>query len=371
VVRRIPYLFLVTRPQLALAAAKPLRRLQRGTTGLGTRRSRVSEYRFPTAPFGLGPGFTDAPMNEGGAERLYVTHVSRPVANVGVAVTSYAPSAALVHPWFLGSQDENDVQGYAGTPVNVNSYMLDYGTDLGTAGAVFPRQKRFYVAVDSGSDPFTHKQHRGSYVLRSWVNDVRPPRIRLLTHRVADGRPLVVARATDRGSGVEPYSVLIGYRDVLVSAAAFDPESGLAVFALPFEAPALHRGPNRVVLVASDNQEAKNVATPGDAVMPNTGYSVSALTRVRGPVVNWLVPRARACARRPIRLLLLADSTKRIRSVRLFDGERRFRTLRRGAAGLYATTWRPKHRGKHVLRAVAEDAAGRTADAERTIRVCR
>jgi subtilisin family serine protease len=368
-VRRIPYLFLVTRPQLELARAKTLRRFQRGTTRNGA--SRVSAYRFPSAPFGLGPGYTDASMREGGGERLYVTHVSRPVANVGVAVTSYSPSAALVHPWFLGSQDENDVQGYTGTPVNVNSYMLDYGIDLGAAGAVFPRQKRYYVSVDSGADPFTHKQHRGSYVLRSWVNDVRPPSIRLLTPRVASGRPVVVARAIDRGSGVEPYSINIGYRQVLVSAAAYDPETGLAVFALPFEAPGLHRGKNRVLLIASDNQEAKNVATPGDAIMPNTGVRVAVVTRVRRPVVTWLAPPGRSCRRRPVRLLVLADSTRPIRRVRFFDGERRFRTVRRGQAGLFATTWRPARRGTHVVRAVALDAKGRTAEATRTVRVCR
>jgi hypothetical protein len=310
-------------------------------------------------------------MDEGGAEQLYYTHVTQPVANIGVAVTSFAPADALVHPWFLGSQDENDVQGYAGTPVNVNSYMLDYGIDLGTAGTVFPRPGRYYVAVDSGDDPFSRKQERGRYVLRSWVNDVRPPTLRLLTARVDEGRPLVVARMLDRGSGVDPYSILLGYRQILLSAAAYDPSSGLAVFSLPFEAPGLRHGRNRAVLVASDYQEAKNVSTPGDSVLPNTGYRAVVISRTTKPVVSWLIPRSRACVRRRARLLVLATSTHPIRSVRFLDGGRRFRTVRRGASGLYTTTWRPRRRGRHVLRAIALDAKGRTAAAARAVRVCR
>jgi len=369
VVRRVPYLFIVARPGLGLVDARPLKRVQRGSTRAGV--SHASLYRFPAAPFGPGPRYGGPPMDEGGAEKLYYTHVTRPVANIGAAVTSYAPADALVHPWFLGSQDENDVQGFVGTPVNVNLFTLDYGIDLGAAGTVFPRQGRYYVAVDSGEDPFSRKQQRGSYVLRSWVNDVRPPTVRLLTPRVTEGRPLVVARMRDVGSGVDPYSVFLSYQQVLLSAAAYDPDSGLAVFSLPYEAPALRRGRNRVVLVASDFQEAKNVSTPGDAVLPNTGFRSAVISRTSRPVVSWLAPSARTCARRPVHLLVLASSTRPIRSVRLLDGTRRFRTLRRGAAGLFAATWRPPHRGRHVLRAIARDANGRTAKATRTVHVCR
>ena len=55
----------------------------------------------------------------------------------------------------LGSPDENDVQGYAGTPVNVNNLTLDFPLDIGAAATVFPRTKAYYVAVDSGRDQFT------------------------------------------------------------------------------------------------------------------------------------------------------------------------------------------------------------------------
>ena len=49
------------------------------------------------------------------------------------------------------------MQGYAGTPINVNELMYDFSIDIGAAGASFPKVQRFYVSVDSGSDDFTHR----------------------------------------------------------------------------------------------------------------------------------------------------------------------------------------------------------------------
>src|SRR5919206_3636734 len=106
-------------------------------------------------------------MNESGAETTYTTSVERPVVNLGVAIQASTPGS-LVDPWFLGSPNERDVQGYAGTPVNVNELMFDFGIDIGAAGASFPKVQRFYVSVDSGSDVFTKRSLPGRYVLRSW-----------------------------------------------------------------------------------------------------------------------------------------------------------------------------------------------------------
>src|SRR5206468_3806416 len=88
----------------------------------------------------------------------------------------------------------------------------DYLFNIGVAGADFPRAKRYYVAVDSGRDIFTGKSLAGAYVLRSWINDLTPPKFKLLTRRVTAGRPLLAARVTDTGSGVDPLSLVIEYR---------------------------------------------------------------------------------------------------------------------------------------------------------------
>src|SRR5439155_10171215 len=153
VVRRIPYEFSVTRPGLEGVAAKPLAAVQVGDTRSGVNHATV--YRWPEAAFGPAPAFGQAPpVHEPGREQLYVTHVSEPTVNVGVAVLLSSPGAQI-DPWMLGSPDENDVQGDAGTPVNVNNLMFDFRLPVGAAALVFPRAQRYYVAVDSGSNPFT------------------------------------------------------------------------------------------------------------------------------------------------------------------------------------------------------------------------
>ena len=373
--RRIPYLFAVTRPALAGLRAVPLRLFQSGDTRRG--RSRVSQYGFPTAPFGPPPTYTGPPMVQNGSERLFRIRINEPVANFGVSVLFAAPGTA-VDPWVLGSPDENDVQGAAGTPVNVNPLTFDYRVDIGAAGAALPRPKIYYVAVDSGRDLSTGRSYGGRYVLQSWVNDVSPPLIIPITTRVSTGRPTLVARIVDGvfepGSGVDPLSLAIGYGRSIIGAAAYDPLTGLAVFPLPREAPALRRGRPPIVLVASDNQEAKNVNTSGNDIMPNTAYRRTSLRVVAGPTVTWVSPQQRQCAERRETLLVVAGSNTRVRSVRFFvDGMRRIATVRQGAASLYSATWNTRglRRGRHVLRAVVRDANGRAAETQRPVRICR
>ena len=374
--RRIPYLFVVTRPALASVPAEPLGLLEVGGTTGG--RSLVDAYKYPAAPFGPAPDYFGPPMHQPGAERLYVKRISEPVANFGAAVI-VATSNARIDPWVLGSKDETDVQGFAGTPVNVNALTFGYGIDIGVAGAALPRPKTYYVAVDSGTDGFDDRPLPGRYVLQSWVNDVLPPVIVPLSRTVTAGRPTIAARVfdiggriTDPGSGVDPLSLVISYRRALVGASLYDPVAGIALFALPSQAPRIPAGRTRAVFVASDNQEAKNVNTFGPDVMPNTNFAQTALRAVNGPTISWLAPEARACVGRTARLAVLAASTARVRSVQFFDGARRIAVTRRGTADLYLGEWRTARAGKgaHRLRAVVTDARGRRASAARRVRIC-
>jgi minor extracellular serine protease Vpr len=369
-VRKVAYAFFVTRPGLAVITPLRLRRFQIGNTARGF--SNTGVYRFPALPFGPPPDYVGKPMDEKGAETLYVMRVNNAVANAGVAVIA-AGQGSLIHPWLLGSPDENDVQGYPGTPVNVNSLTFGYRADVGAAGLLFPRRGRYFVAVDSGSDEYTGRSFAGAYLLRSWQNDVRPPRIRLLTKRIAAGRSLVAAQVTDRGAGVDPISLVIAYRRALVGAAAYDPGSGLALFPIPQAAPAFRAGRTPAVLLAADFQEAKNVDQAGANVLPNTRFQPTRVRVVQGPALTWLVPASRSCAARRQPLLVAASSTERIRSVRFYDGKRGIATVRRGIAGLYSATWRTRRakKGRHALRAVVLDQRGRVLSARRVLRVCR
>jgi minor extracellular serine protease Vpr len=370
VTRRVPYAVFVTRPGLASAPARAIKRVQSGTTR--GRRSFAQAYRFPTAPFGHAPDYGVGPtMREDGAERLFEFRLTRRVMNFGVAVETESPGA-LIHPFVLGAKDENAVQGYVGTPVNINGLTFGYRLPVGAAGAQFALPGRYYVSVDSGRDEFTGRRQAGTWRLRSWVNDLRRPTIRVLTTRVAAGRPTIALQVLDRGSGVDPFSLALGYNRVLVAAAAYDPSSGVALFPLPPSAPRLRAGPRQLAFIASDYQEAKNANTYGGDVMPNTRVIARRLRVIRAPTVTWLTPLARRCVERSEQLLVSASATRRLRSVQFFDGNRRLRIVRRNVAGLFTTRWQTRRAkpGPHRLRAVVR-AGGQRAEATQLVRVCR
>ena len=369
ITRRVPYFFLVDKPALAQATVLPLKTIQVGDTRTGV--NRVNAYRYPVAPFGNAPD--SPPMFEDGAEKVYVTTLNGPAANAGVSVVGGIPGVQI-DPFYLGALDENTVQGYAGTPVDVNGLTFDYLDPIGAAGSSFPRQQTFYVSVDSGVDRFTGQRLAGPYILRSWVNDVTPPTVKLLTTQVAAGRPTIVIRSLDSQSGVDPLSLTIGYKGVLVGAASYDPVSGIAVFPLPATAPAMNSGTIALRLQSSDFEEAKNVDTTGTAIMPNTRFAATHLRVVSRVAVNWLVPETKTCVVKSQRLVVVASSTSAVKTVRFLVDGRKVATAKKGVAGLFAATWNgsgaAKH-GKHSLTAVAVDKSGRTGSAQRFVSSCK
>ncbi|HJV29838.1 MAG TPA: hypothetical protein VJ645_04910, partial [Gaiellaceae bacterium] len=375
--RRIPYYFAVTRPGLELRPAAPLREFNTGDTRTGV--SHANVYRFPSWPFGPPPDYKSGPaMTQSGAEDLYTALLDEPVVNFGAAVW-VAGAGALIDPWLLGSPDENDVQGQGATPINVNNFTFGYRVDVGAAGVTFPRPKRYWISVDSGRDTFTGLPQHGPYVLKAWQNDVYPPLVGIVSTRVTAGHPLVIARVVDypareRDSGVDPTSLVLSYRRSLVGASAYDPVTGYAVFGLPANAPRVPIGRTNATILAADFQESKNVTTPGGSILPNTTFANVRLRGVAGPTVAWLDPERTQCVdRRRQRLLVAADSDKRLRTLTFFDGNKRISRVRGTAAQLYASAWptaRAK-RGRHTLTIVVRDAAGREARASRRVRVCR
>jgi subtilisin family serine protease len=369
VTRRVPYAFVVERPALRAAPSVALKKLQTGNTASGT--NRVSVYCCPAAPFGPPPNYVGATMNEDGAEHLYSVEVNEPIVNFGVSVLASSPGA-LIDPFVLGSKNESDVQGYAGIPTDVNALTFDANVDVGAAGVQFPRLQRFYVSVDSRADPFTNKSQKGKYLLNAWINDLTPPLVRVLTTRVTAGRPLIVAQAVDSGAGVDPLSLVLNYNNVLVGASAYDPFTGLIVFGIPNAAPTFKAGKTRAVVMASDYQEAKNINTVGNDIYPNTRFLLTRLRVVKGPTVTWIEPPAHVCALKSERLVVVADSTKKVRKVTFTDGGKRIGVDRSGG-GVYSVTWKTGTLAKrtHKLLATVTDAAGRTAAAGRVLKVCK
>ena len=366
---RIPYYFSIELPQIGKAPRTTMKANQLGDTSKGT--SHVSVYRYPAEPFGPPPGYTGTPFDEDGAEHVYTVRVNEHVANVGAAVVA-AGQGALVEPWFLGSLNEHDVQGYPGTPLNVNSLTFEYQFDNAVAAVDFPHEGRYFVSVDSRADPYTDAPLRGPYLLHFWQNDVTPPKFRFVTTRVSAGRPMLAAFASDRGAGVDPLSLVIGYKQTLLLAALYDPVSGLVLWPLG-GSPKIGVGKTPMIAVASDYQESKNVDQAGANVLPNTAFRTLNLRAVAGPTVQWLLPKRSACVLKSESLFVTAGSSKGVRSVKFFDGHKRIATVRRGLEGLYSTPWKTGKlkRGRHVVRVVVTDGRGKKASAQRLLRVCR
>jgi len=365
---RVPYYFSLQDPQIGRAPRVTIKPFQLGDTSKGP--SYVNEYRFPLWPFGPPPDYTGKPFDENGAEHVYTVRVSEHVANAGVAVLASAPNA-LVEPWFLGSLNENDVQGYPGTPVNVNGLTFEYQFDNQAAAVDFPHEGRYFVSVDSRADPYTDEPLRGAYLLHSWQNDVTPPRFTLLTKVVTPGRPLIAAVATDRGAGVDPLSLVIGYKNALLLAALYDPVTGLIIWPLD-GAPKIGLGRTPMIAVASDYQESKNIDQAGN-ILPNTAFRSVRLRAVARPTLTWLLPRPKACVAKTEPLFVIAGASHGVRTVKFFDGKRALGTVKRGSEGLFSFQWRTKKakHGRHVLRAVVTDRRGARAAATRVARVCR
>jgi hypothetical protein len=342
----------------------PLARTQLGATNTGT--DRVQRYRYPVSPFGNNPD--QPPMEQDGAETVYATLLDRPAVNIGVSILAET-RGAVIDPWYLGSLDENTVQGFAGTPVDVNALTFDFLGDVGAAGASFPRQGPFYVAVDSGRTRFTDRTAAGRYILRAWVNDVTPPSLQLLTTRVSAGRPTLVFRTLDTQSGVDPGSLAIGYRGALVGASSFDRASGLAIFALPPQVSALRTGTVRAGMESSDYQEAKNIDTIGPSIMPNTRVLLTKLHVVAGAAVDWLLPTTGVCGQRRQELVVAASGPGGVSSVRFSVDSKRRAVVHKGIEGLWFTSV-SLSKGTHTIVATATAAKGKIASARRTLRTC-
>jgi hypothetical protein len=363
---RIPYDFTVVQPKIGSAPRQAIKRNQTGTTSIGT--DFVDVYRFPAFPFGPPPDYTGPGMLENGAEHVYTLDVKPHAVNAGAAITA-AGFGALVEPWLLGSLNEDDVQGYPGTPVNVNGLHLSSVRHRRDRGRL-PHAGRYYVVVDSRADHVPGNRCAGPTGSTRGRTTSSRRGLRFLTRRVSAGRPVLAAIVRDKGAGVVPLSLVVGYKGVLVLAALYDPSTGLVVWVLD-GAPKIKGGKTPTTVIASDYQESKNVDQAGANILPNSVFRRLKLRAVNGPTVTWLLPSG-GCVGKAATLVVAGGSPRGVRSVTFFSGGHRI-SKDRGNLGVYAATWRTKKasRGRHVLRAVLTDRRGRRVQAQRVVRVCR
>ncbi|MDX6411177.1 MAG: hypothetical protein QOE91_693, partial [Gaiellaceae bacterium] len=158
-----------------------------------------------------------------------------------------------VTPRLVRDDDENRLTGYTGLPTDLNPYRSLLGRDVPAVGAILPGRGTYDIVFDTAS-----ATDAGRFTFRFWVNDVVPPKVKLVGYK----RGAVTLTVTDAGSGVDPASLsatVDGKRhDVSLHGARVVIASGT-----------LGRGNHRVMLIVSDYQESKNMEDVA-RILPNT-----------------------------------------------------------------------------------------------------
>jgi hypothetical protein len=261
--RRIPYWLHVEIPKLGLEKHATLK--GPGVYGGNTagKKSLVSSYRYPEGGLACNCK-TGVQTDLSGPEQIFRIKISKPVANFGAVVMSHA-KGVRVSPRVVVAGDENRLLGNTALPVDLNPYQ-DYGRIVPAVGAVSARAGSYDFVFDTpvGAKP-------GKFTFRVWVNDVTPPKVRLLTASVRAGRPVKLA-VTDAGSGVDPASIA-------ASVGTFRPSTTFKRGVLSIPTRGLARGTQRVTVRVSDYQETRNMENVGP-ILPNT-RTFSATVRIR------------------------------------------------------------------------------------------
>ena len=248
--RRIPYWFRTGAAKLANAKTTPLRRPGTYSSTTEGGMSRVTSYSYPQARSGL--GFA---ARLPGPERVFRLTLGRPATNFGVVVTSRA-KGVRVEPRIVRAGDERRLTGYAALPFNLNPYLRTFGDPVLAAGTILPAAGAYDVVFDSLSAP-----RAGAFAFRFWINDSTPPAVALKTKQVKLGGRLVIA-VTDRGSGVDPASLV-----VLVDGK--ERRASLAGATVRVPTASLRKGMHTLRFQVSDYQETRNMENVGP-ILPNT-----------------------------------------------------------------------------------------------------
>jgi hypothetical protein len=180
-------------------------------------------------------------------------------------VISRAPGSRI-SPRLVRAGNEDQLAGYTALPIRLNPYQPGFFQVEPVVGVFRPAPGAYDLVFDTSS-----RRVAGRFTFRFWVNDTRPPTVRLVTRTVAGGGRLLV-RVTDRGSGVDPSS-LVATIDGRSRRIAYAPASRRARVDLG----AIGGGRHRLVFTASDYQETKNNENAA-SVLPNTRRLVTTFT---------------------------------------------------------------------------------------------
>ena len=248
VTRRVPYWMRVVRPQLSRSQPRPLSRTGTYTANAKRARALVDAYRYPERPTA---GLYRGP------EATFSVVVRRPILNFGVAVIGQQAGVS-VEPRIVRGRDENALAGVSALPGNGNPYQVGFGDRRLIAGVLRPNPGRYTVVFDTRT-----RKAAGPFRFRFWLNDTRPPTIRVEGRRTTGG--VITAAVRDRGSGVDPASLSFSINEGAWIPAEWDRPSRRMIVNLKELQPARYT----IRFRAADRQETKNWEYSGP-VLPNT-----------------------------------------------------------------------------------------------------
>lgn len=249
-VRRIPFWLRVVRPALEQATVVHLRKQGAHAGDTRGRPALVSRYRYPDVPAG---GEISTTLS--GPEQVFRVTLTRSAANFGVVVVG-RERGVRVEPRVVSAGNENRLTGYPALPVNLNPYLVVFGSPVLAAGAVRPVAGSYDIVFDSPTPGGA-----GRYTFRFWINDVRPPAAVLGIARIRRGQPLTI-RTSDSGSGIDPTTAVVRING---SDRAFTITNGKVTIATT----GLRRGKHRLRFQISDYQESRNMENV-PPILPNT-----------------------------------------------------------------------------------------------------
>jgi hypothetical protein len=169
-----------------------------------------------------------------------------------------------VTPRVVRNGDENRLTGYPGLPGDLNPYRESLGRTVPIAGAILPGRGTYNLVFDS-----TSRAGAGKFTFRFWINDVKPPTVKLLGYSGG----VVRLAVSDRGSGVDAGSIVAA-----IDGSANVANATYSKGVVSVRTGSLAGGKHTIELVVSDYQEAKNMEDVL-RILPNTrdfraGFSV-------------------------------------------------------------------------------------------------
>ena len=255
--RRIPFWLRVARVKLG-PPARVLTKRGRYEGNARNGKANVTAYRYPDDPSGF-----DVSNSLPGPEQVFRVRVQGSVANVGARITRLPPGVRVT-PRLVYAGNENRLAGIPALPADVNPYREAYGDSRPVVAANRPSAGAYDLVFETIS-----RAVAGPFSFRVWIDDARPPRVKLLTPSAKRALVLTVA---DGGSGVDPRSIEVlvdGRRRVFTFAAGR--------VRVPLEG--LSRGAHRLSVTVADFQETKNSESVV-GILPNTTFFTKAF-RVR------------------------------------------------------------------------------------------